>query len=464
MAFTKRNLNPTLLFVLSFLFLIALGTGLLMLPASSKDLSYVSFIDALFISTSAVCVTGLAVFDVSVELSSFGFYVVLILIQLGGLGIMTFTSFFGFLISGEASYKNQLMFSELLDDKNVGSVIRTLTKIVSITFFFELLGAMLIMVYTDPGKFDSLYDHIFFAVFHSISSFCNAGFSTLSLGLYDESVRYNYPLHLIIAGLLILGGLGFTIMFNVQIFIKRWAGLLFNRVWYKKPITYKAWVLTFNSKLVAYTSTILLVFGLVMFFILEYNNTLASHPTLFGKTVTAFFLSATPRTAGYNTVDMTALTFPSVLIMMLLMWIGASPGSTGGGIRTTTFAVAMLNIVNLAKNHKRIHIFRREIADESIRKAFAIISLSLIWLGISIFILTITDGEKGLTALAFETFSAYSTVGLSVGITSSLSTSGKVLIISTMFLGRVGTFTLLVALIKNMHTRLYNYPKEQVLF
>lgn len=464
MAFTKRNLNPTLLFVLSFLFLIALGTGLLMLPVSSKDLSYVSFIDALFISTSAVCVTGLAVFDVSVELSSFGFYVVLILIQLGGLGIMTFTSFFGFLISGEASYRNQLMFSELMDDKNVGSVIRTLVKIVAITFLFELLGAILILINTSPKNFDSLYDHIFFAVFHSISSFCNAGFSTLSLGLYDESVRYNYPLHLIVAGLLILGGLGFTIMFNVQIFIKRWAGLIFNRVWHKKPITYKAWVMTFNSKLVAYTSTILLVFGLLMFFILEYNNTLASHPTLFGKTVTAFFLSATPRTAGYNTVDMTALTFPSVLIMMLLMWIGASPGSTGGGIRTTTFAVAMLNIFNLAKNHKRIHIFRREIADESIRKAFAIISLSLIWLGISIFILTITDGEKGLTALAFESFSAYSTVGLTVGITTTLSTPGKVVIICTMFLGRVGTFTLLVALIKSMHTRLYNYPREQVLF
>lgn len=150
--------------------------------------------------------------------------------------------------------------------------------------------------------------------------------------------------------------------------------------------------------------------------------------------------------------------------MILLMWIGASPGSTGGGIRTTTFAVSILNIINLAKNHKRIHIFRREISDETVKKAFAIISLSIIWLGISIFILTITDGEKRLTALAFESFSAYSTVGLTLGITTSLSTPGKVLIVCTMFLGRVGTFTLLVALIKNMRSRLYNYPKEHVLF
>lgn len=435
-----------------------------MLPVSSKDLSYINFVDALFISTSAVCVTGLVVFDVSAELSSFGFYVVMILIQLGGLGVMTFTSFFGFLISGQASYKNQLMFSELLSDKNVSSIVRTLIKIVSITFIFELAGALLILLYTDNSKFTSLYDHIFFAVFHSVSAFCNAGFSTLSSGLYEEGFRFNYPLHLIIAGLLILGGLGFTIMFNVQIFLKRWAGLLYHRLWHKKPITYKAWVLTFNSKLVAYTTTILLVFGLIMFFILEYDNTLASHPTLFGKIVTALFASATPRTAGFNTVDMTALTFPSILITIMLMWIGASPGSTGGGIKTTTFAVAILNIVNLAKNHKRIHIFKREVSDESLRKAFAIISLSIIWLAISIFILTITDGEKGLTALAFESVSAYSTVGLSIGITSTLSTAGKILIICTMFLGRVGTITLLVALIKSTHSRLYNYPKEHVLF
>jgi potassium uptake TrkH family protein len=464
MAFKNTPFNPTLLFVLSFLFLIAIGTGLLMLPSSSKDSSYISFIDALFISTSAVCVTGLTVFDVSAELSSFGFYVIMILIQLGGLGIMTFTSFFGFLISGQASYKNQLMFSELLDDKNVGSVIRSLVKIVSITFFFEALGVLFILLYSDTEQFDSMYDHIFFAIFHSISAFCNAGFSTLSLGLYDESMIFNYPLQLTITSLLILGGLGFTIIFNVQMFIKRWARLLYQRARYKKPIIYKAWIMTFNSKLIAYTTIILLVFGFVMFFILEYNNTLALHPTLFGKIVTAFFTSATPRTAGFNTVDMAALTFPSILIMMLLMWIGASPGSTGGGIRTTTFAVAILNIVNLAKNHKRIHIFRREISEESVRKAFAIITLSVFWLGISIFILTITDGDKGLTALAFESFSAYSTVGLSLGITGFLSTPGKFLIICTMFLGRVGTFTLLVALIKNMHTRLYNYPKENVLF
>lgn len=464
MAFIKHHINPSLLFVLSFLFLIGLGTGLLMLPASVKGSNAISFIDALFMSASAVCVTGLAVFDISTELSMFGIYVIMILIQLGGLGIMTFTSFFGFLISGQASYKNQMMFSELLNDKNVSSVFRSLVKIVFITFSFELIGALLIFFTSDRQQFESMSDHIFFAVFHSISAFCNAGFSTLSLGLYDESVRYNYPLQLLIASLLILGGLGFTIILNIQLFLKRWAGLLYNRVRHKKPIKYKAWVMTFNSKLIAYTTLILLVFGLIMNFVLEYDNTLASHPTLFGKIVTSFFLSATPRTAGFNTVDMAALTFPTIMIMMMLMWIGASPGSTGGGIRTTTFAVAILNIVNTARNHNAIHIFKREISHESVKKSFAIISLSVIWLGISICLLSITDGEKGLIALAFESFSAYSTVGLSIGITSTLSTSGKFLIICTMFLGRVGTITLLVALIKSIHSRGYQYPRENVIF
>lgn len=464
MAFSKHSINPTLLFVLSFLIMIALGTALLMLPQSSKGSNYISFIDALFMSASAVCITGLVVFDISTELSTFGLYVLMILVQLGGLGIMTFSSFFGFLISGQASYKSQLMFSELLGDKNVGSIIGSLMKIVSFTFFFEFIGAVLIYFTSDSKQFDSGGGHIFFSVFHAVSAFCNAGFSTFSLGLYDEGLRYNYPFQLTIVGLFILGGLGFTIILNIRLFINRWTRLLFNRFWHRKPITFKAWIMTFNSKLIAYTTIILLVFGFIMFLVLEYNNSLAAHSSLFGKMTTALFISATPRSAGFNTVDMGALTFPSIMILMFLMWIGASPGSTGGGIRTTTFAVATLNIINVARNHERIHIFKREISSESIKKSFAIITLSIIWLGISIFLLSITDGEKGLTALAFECFSAYSTVGLSLGITGSLSTAGKFLIVCTMFLGRVGTITLLVALIKSLHTRYYKYPQEHVIF
>ncbi|WP_051189757.1 TrkH family potassium uptake protein [Daejeonella oryzae] len=460
---TKYYINPTYLFVLSFLLLISIGTGFLLLPYASSG-GTIAFSDAVFMSTSAVCITGLAVFDISKQLSLFGHYVILILIQLGGLGIMTFTGFFGYFLTGRSSFKNQIMFSELMSEKNMSNVLRSLIKIVLLTFFFELMGAILIYASTSPQQFSTNGEHVFFSVFHSISAFCNAGFSTLSAGLYDQSTRFNYPLQLIIAALFILGGMGFAIILNVQVFLKRWAVLLYNRVRHGKAIKYKAWVMTFNSKLIFYTTLILLVFGFVSYFFLEYNNTLAEHPTLYGKMVTAFFAGSTPRTAGFNTVDMTAMSFPAIMIVMLLMWIGASPGSTGGGIRTSTIAVATLNIINTGRNQQNINIYKREISDESVRKSFAIISLSLIWLGISIFLLSLTDGDKGLIALAFESFSAYSTVGLSIGITPSLSTAGKYILASTMFLGRVGTLTLLIALIKNIHPRPYQYPEEHVLF
>jgi trk system potassium uptake protein len=463
MRITRYYINPTLLFVLSFLGLIILGTGLLLLPFSSTG-DQILVIDALFMAASAVCVTGLAVFDISTQLSDFGRNVILILIQLGGLGIMTFTGFFGYFLTGRASYKNQFMFSELMDEKNVSSVIQSLIRIVLLTFSFELLGAILIYLTTDSAQFEGLGDHVSFSVFHSVSAFCNAGFSTLSLGLYDERVRFNYPLQLVIASLFILGGLGFAIILNVQVFLKRWTLLLFNKIWHGRPIKHKAWVMTFNSKIIFCTSLILLVFGFVSCYILEYNNTLAAHPTISGKLVTAFFTGATPRTAGFNTVDMAALSFPTIMIIILLMWVGASPGSTGGGIRTTTIAVATLNIINLGRGHERINIFKREISNESLRRAFAIICLSLIWLGASIFFLSITDGDKGLIALAFESFSAYSTVGLTLGITTSLSVAGKILIVITMFLGRVGTITLLIALMKSMQMRKYRYPQEHLLF
>jgi trk system potassium uptake protein len=387
-----------------------------------------------------------------------------LLVQLGGLGIMTFTGFFGFYLSGRSSYKTQVMFAELMDEKKLGSVIYLLTRVVMLTFLFELLGAVLIYFSTDTSNFSTRSEHVFFALFHSVSSFCNAGFSTLSAGLFDETTRFNYTLQLIIAALYILGGLGFAIILNIRMYFMRRLNRLIDRFWHKKPVKYKPWILSFNSKIIIYTTVILLVFGFAAFFVLEYDHSLAEHPTFYGKVVTAFFAGSTPRTAGYNTVDMTTLSLPVVLIIMLLMWIGGSPGSTAGGIRTTTIAVATLNIINTGRNSDRMNLFRREISNESIRKAFAIIALSLVWLAIAISGLSFTDGSQSLIALAFESFSAFSTVGLTLGLTSSLSDGGKILIVITMFVGRVGTLTLLVALMKNRRERRYQYPEEQVLF
>lgn len=461
--FEHFYLNPTILFVISFLVLILLGTFLLLLPKStvSNDLR---FIDAFFMATSAVCVTGLAVVDISKDFTPFGQNVILLLVQMGGLGIMTFTGFFGFFFTGALSYRNQLMFTEFINESKISSVVRTLYTIIGITFFFEALGAVLIFFTVDASLFNSNGSRLYFSVFHSISAFCNAGFSTLSNGLYDESLRFNYPLQIVIASLFIIGGAGFALIHNIFRFILRWYFNFRNRLLYRQAITFKPWVLSFNSKLISWTTSILLVFGTLACLALEYNSTLAKHPTLGGKLVTAFFTGATPRTAGFNTVDLTDIAFPTLLIMMFLMWIGGSPGSTGGGIKTTTFAVAILNIFSLARGYNRIKVLRREVSQQSVRRAFAIISLSIFSLGTAIFLLAITDGDKGLVAIAFEAFSAYNTVGLSLGLTPQISDAGRVVLIATMFMGRVGTLTLVITLIKRIQNRGYQYPKEEIIF
>jgi Trk-type K+ transport system membrane component len=256
-----------------------------------------------------------------------------------------------------------------------------------------------------------------------------------------------------------LGGLGFPIVVNLINFIKHKFINLF-RFNVKKKI-YKPWVLNINSRITLITTFALTTVGFILFFILEYNNTLAEH-SLFGKLVNALFGATTPRTAGFNSVDMNALTFPTLMIIFLLMWIGASPASTGGGIKTSTFAIATLNILSLAKGKHRIEVYRREIADISVRRAFATIALSLIVIGLGIMLITIFDPEKGLISIAFESFSAYSTVGLSLGITGSLSTISKLIVIGIMFVGRVSMLTIIVAIFKKIKHKNYNYPSEEI--
>src|SRR3546814_506115 len=212
------------------------------------------FVDALFMATSAVCITGLSVIDVSTHLTGFGQTILLILVQLGALGIITFTGFFGYFFSGGFSYKNQLMYSEILGHNKVGSVINTLFKIVFITLLFEAAGAMLIYFSMESTDFDSNGERLFFPVFHAVSAFCNAGFSTVSDGVHNPLLRFNYDLQLVLAALFILGGLGFAIVLNLYTFIKRWALNIVKRMLYGRPFSYRAWVISFNSRLVGWTT------------------------------------------------------------------------------------------------------------------------------------------------------------------------------------------------------------------
>jgi len=459
LSYKRTLLNPAQLFIASFLSMILIGALLLMLPKATYQ--GISFLDALFTSTSAVCVTGLIVVDTGSYFTTFGQSIVLSLIQAGGIGILTVASYFSYFFKGGASYENQLTLSDMTGTGKLGEVFSTLKRILLITFSIELLAAFFIYSSLDKDLFGTFFQRFFFSLFHAVSAFCNAGFSTLSNSLSETGFKYNYMLQTIVLVAFILGGLGFPIVVNIIRYLKYF---MLNKVFLvtgQRQI-YRPWVLNLNSRITLITTASLTVIGTVVFYINEYGNTLTEHKGI-GKLVTALFGAATPRTAGFNSVDMGALHFSTIMMVFFLMWVGASPASTGGGIKTSSFAIATLNFLSLAKGKAKIEVFRREIADVSVRRAFAAISLSLLVIGTGVILISIFDSEKNLLDIAFECFSAYSTVGLSLGITAKLSPYSKFVIILVMFIGRVSMLTLLIALFKKVKEKNYKYPTEEII-
>lgn len=456
----NRNTNPGLLFVFSFLFIIFCGTGLLLLPNATY--TGIGFTDAFFTSTSAVCVTGLIVVDTATYFTPLGRIFIIVLIQLGGLGIMTFTSFFGFFFKGGSSFGNEFLLKDLINEEKLSEIFNTLLKIITITFSIEAIGAVIIYSTLDPTLFSKDSSRIGFSVFHSISAFCNAGFSTLSSGLYQPGFRNNYNLHYTICVLIILGGLGFPIVFNYYRLLKHFFKNKYQQLTTKCRYIHIPMIINVNTRLAMFTTMILLVTGFICFMFLEYNHSLKGL-SVGGKVAGAFFGSVTTRTAGFNTVDMTLMTPATIFICLFLMWVGASPASTGGGIKTTTFAVAILNFASMAKGKDRVEIFGRELSNESGRRAFSVIFLSFLVIGLASLMLTITNENLDLTKIIFEVISAFGTVGLSLGITSDFSLGGKWVLIVTMFLGRVGTLTILVGIFRKLNSYQYYYPTENIM-
>ncbi|MDY3343676.1 potassium transporter TrkG [Riemerella anatipestifer] len=455
--FKRTILNPAQLFISSFIVIILMGAFLLTLPKATTH--GISFLDALFTSTSAVCVTGLSVLNTGSDFTTFGKLIIIILIQIGGLGILTFASYFSYFFKGGTSYENQLALSDMTSSKKLGDVFSTLKNIILITFGIELFSGILIYTSVNSTLFTSEFQHIFFSIFHSVSAFCNAGFSTLDANLYDSAYKYNYYLHLVVIFTFVFGGLGFPIVVNIINYIKY-------KIAHISPFSeqkrrYRPWVLTLDSRITLVTTVSLTIVGTIIFYILEYHNTLAEHEG-FGKFVTALFGATTPRTAGFNTINNASMSFPTIMVIFLLMWVGASPQSTGGGIKTNTFAIAFLNVLSLAKGKSKVEIFRREIADISIRRAFAIMTLSLMAIGLGVMLITFFDPDKNLLDISFECFSAYSTVGLSLGITASLSEASKMVLIGIMFVGRISMLSLAIAIVKKSKYKNYSYPKEEI--
>jgi potassium uptake TrkH family protein len=462
--FDIRNLtlvlNPAQLFMLSFGILIISGAVLLELPNSTT--SPITFVDALFTSTSAICVTGLIVVDTATQFTALGKSIILILIQIGGIGIMTFTSFFGFFFKGgSSSFSERFVLSDFFSENNVSEIRKTLAKVIFITLLFETIGAAFIYFNLDTAYFTSVGARIRFSVFHSVSAFCNAGFSTLTDGIYDYRIRGTYPILYVLSFLIILGGIGFPILLNLYSFVKyKFLNLLsIFKSGHRKD--YIPMMINVNSRLVIYTTIFLIIVGTVFFFLFENDHTLAGMD-LSGKIAHSFFGSVTPRTAGYNSVNMGQLSIAAVVLTIFLMWVGASPVSTGGGIKTSTFAIALLNTLRIARVKSHIEFHKREIHERSVDRAFAIIILSIIILGCASLVMYLIEPDKGALNILFECVSAFGTVGLSLGITPFLTDLSKLLLVLLMYMGRMGILTLLFALFRRTKTSVYRYPKENI--
>ena len=443
----QLKIHPSRLFVLSFVFLITLGTLLLLLPASTVSGS-MSFFDALFTSTSAVCVTGLITVDTATYFTKFGQIVILFLFQVGGLGLMTFTTFFALFLSGGMGIKERILLRDLMDEENVGAITKVLAYLALITFIIEGIGAI-ILFQSVAQTTSNIGEAIFSSIFHSISAFCNAGFSLFTLNLFDPSVRNNYVYTTTISFLIILGGIGFpTIMSLLSIKSIRTA---FGKFRFK---------LSLQIKLILYTTIILIVAGTIFTFLLEYNNSLTQF-SLWQKIDAAYFQSVTARTAGFNTIDISKFSIATTILFLFLMFVGASPGGTGGGIKTTTFSILIFSTLSFLRNEKNVTIGNRTIPNEIVLRALikTLASIAIITLGI--FLLTISE-KKSLLDIAFEAFSAFGTVGLSRGITSSLSDAGKVIITLLMLIGRVGPFAFIYSVLKTKEPKVYDLPTENI--
>jgi len=370
---------------------------------------------------------------------------------LGGLNIISFATLFALFSKKGLGIKHQTILQENFSSESLLSGKGLLRKIFLFSFFMEFIGMVLLYFTWNPKlQFPFVEDQFFYSLFHSISAFNNAGFSLFSDGLHEHLVQNSHSMHLVLAGLIFFGAVGFPVIEDL---------FSFNRL--KKSIK-SPWVgLKLSTRISLYTSLVLVAFGMLMFYFLEQQNTL-NGMKLGGQLITSFFQSITARTAGFNTVDFSIVGTPMLLIFIFLMFIGASPGSTGGGIKTSTFTLIIYSALNTIKGQKKIEIGKRTISPELLHKAFSIFLFSASSIFLGIFVLSISDGEKGIMPIAFEIVSAFSTVGLSTGITADLTFVGKVVIMVCMFVGRIGTLTLAFALSSKQKSLNYEYPKAHL--
>lgn len=446
------RLKPPQVVALSFLITIIIGTLLLSLPIAHNTEGGIGLVDRIFTATSATCVTGLIVRDTSKDWSSFGQIVIFLLFQAGGLGIMTLSTFFAVLLGRKLTLRQDVVIQSALARDQVYGAKRLIIYIVGLTIIVELVGAALLFLRWSYIESWPLKERLAKSIFHSVSAFCNAGFSLFPASFVD--FKGDAYINAIMILLIFIGGIGFIVILDV------WKGI-FSRREYKKSR------LSLQSKIVLVTSLLLIIVGALFILTLENNNVLKGM-VLKEKALGSIFQAVTSRTAGFNTLPISRFAPSTLMVLMLLMFIGASPGSTGGGIKTCTFAIVMATVWTMGKNRDKVFMFGRTIPRTIVRRALLIFILALAWIFSATLLFVIFErgnlgAENIVTKSLFEVTSAFGTVGLTTGITSQLSTLGKLLITITMFVGRIGPLTLALAIAIREEKLDYTYPEERMM-
>lgn len=443
----RAHLSGTQIIALGFAVIILTGALLLTLPFASKIPGKMSFLDSLFTATTATCVTGLVVHDTFSTWTLFGQLVILSLIQVGGLGFMAVATLFSMAINRRIGFRERMILSEAISLSSVSGVVRLTKKIIICTAMFETAGAVMLATRFVPefGWADGIYR----SVFHAVSGFCNAGIDLMgSKEPFSSLTSYSgdFIVNMTICGLIVIGGLGFTVWEDLYRFRERRR-------------------LRLHTKLVLSITAFLIISGTILLYIFEVSNpdTIGKMP-VWQQWMASFFQSVTTRTAGFNTVDMSKLTNPSALLMMVFMAIGGSPGSTAGGIKTTTIGILLLTAIAVIRGSSHVHLFGKRISKNQVMRALAITTISILLIGIGSTVL-LCDTIPFKEAI-FEVISAFGTVGLTLGVTTDLGSFSKVIIIITMYMGRVGVLTALMAITKRQHTyeEKVSFPVETVLF
>ena len=448
----ELSTHPAKTILLSFFVIILSGALLLMLPFTGSDGSGLGFVDAIFTATSAVCVTGLIVVDTATAFSVYGKLIILMLVQIGGLGIMLLSYFTVFVFRRSMSIEDKMLISYMLSERDMTRLARNLSRIVYTTLVIELSGAAVLFVGFRKFGGGSVGESALQGVFHSISAFCNAGFSLFTdslVGFYDR------PLVILpIAIIIVLGGLSFAVITDVR----GWVANFFSRVVRNRRRRIAR--LSLNTKVVLTISVLLMIAGFFLFYALEYSHTMAEFPTRF-QYLSSLFQSITLRTAGFNTVQFARLLPTTYLVMAVFMFVGGASGSTAGGIKINTVAVLVSYLISTAKDRKSVILYRHSIPMATVTRAFLILLFGIAAISFGTILLSIFESAP-IEKIYFEVVSAFGTVGLSAGITEGLSIPGKFIIMVLMFLGRLGPLTILAAATRGDRSVRIEYPSGQI--